>query len=236
MKKYKLLCSERIIGIICLIACIVTLLFEFWGELTQSNKLFYCVFRFCAQVSYSIIASAIFYFFTVYIRWIRKKALFKSAIKNKRKSIQSAIERIWCLYLDRSSVVLNDITEEKIVECCEKIHFNDLCGIYGGINNEYSFLEYFGDQAIYILNVINQIYVRLAVYMDEEELAILQEISDCQFIRGLENDYRNKYFMGYYIKNPTFKSRKDQIIDFYRLGLKYEKFINVNTCIPKTKE
>ncbi|HJB15212.1 MAG TPA: hypothetical protein IAA05_04115 [Candidatus Blautia excrementipullorum] len=227
MKKYKFLCSEKAVAIICLVACLIVLLYELSGGMFQNNELLYSFLKIVVQISYSIIASTFFYFFTVYIRWIRKKALFENAITNKRKSIKNAVERIWKLYLG-GSYSLHDVTEEKIAECSEKIRMNDLCGVFGGINEQYNFLEFFGNQATYILNVIDQIYVKLANYMDEEELAILQEIADCQFLRELENDYTHQHFVGYYFKNPTFKSRKDQIIDFYRLWVKYEKFLKIS--------
>ena len=131
-EKYKFLCSEKTIGIICIVACIVAILFEFVGEKVHGYEdIAYCVFRFCAQISYSIIASVVFYFFTGYIRDVRKKALFKKTIEGKKESIQNAMDRMLKIFFDSNYVLPQNITEEKLLKCCEEIRFNDSCGVCG---------------------------------------------------------------------------------------------------------
>ena len=187
------------------------------------------IFKFVAQISYSIVASGVFYYFTVYCREKQKKELFQKTINVKCMSIENAMNRIFNVLIDikvGNNLDWKNLKNETIEQRCMEVHFYDLCGIEGGVCGEYNYLEFFGGECLYLSRIINEIFLKISEYMEAEELQILQEIADCQFVKTMINDYEQKnYINNFYYNNPAFASRKKYFIELYELKKKYNDVI-----------
>ena len=227
MKKY--FYTDKAIKRLCLVAATLALMYELTMDVPEFFMYGDAIFRFVAQISSSIVASGIFYYFTVYCREVQKKKLFQKTINAKCTSIENTMNRIFNVLMGIEISNNTDwkyLNKETIEKRCMEIHVYDLCGIGGGVSGEYNYLEYFGNQCIYLSRIINEIFLKISEYMEAEELQILQEIADCQFVMTMINDYEQKnYINNFYYKNPILASRKKYFVEFYELKKKYNDVI-----------
>lgn len=227
MKKF--LCTDKAIKRLCLVAATLALMYEITMDVPEIFEYGEEIFKFVAQISYSIVASGVFYYFTVYCREVQKKKLFQKTIDAKHISIENTMNRIFNVLTGTEISNYSDwrkLNNEIIEQRCMEIHVYDSCGIEGGVCGEYNYLEFFGNQCIYLSRIINDIFLKISEYMEEEELQVLQEIADCQFVVTMINDYEHKnYINNFYVKNPLFTSRKKYFVEFYDLKKKYNNII-----------